>query len=155
MTGLSFKVQTGTSYAAAIEAMGAGKAQIGFLSTFAILIAEEKYGVVPALANLRKYSTNDVDPDKDLKGQLEPFYKGQFITSDPTVKQLTDLKGKSFCLRRPDLRLRLHHPAHPAQGRGRPIRTKTSKRRPTPGRTPTLRSRSIKATAMRALPSST
>jgi phosphonate transport system substrate-binding protein len=97
MTGLSFKVQTGTSYAAAIEAMGAGKAQIGFLSTFAILIAEEKYGVIPALANLRKYSTNDVDPDKDLKGQLEPFYKGQFIASDPNVKQLTDLKGKSFC----------------------------------------------------------
>jgi phosphonate transport system substrate-binding protein len=97
MTGLTFKVQTGTSYAAAIEAMGAGKAQIGFLSTFAVLIAEEKYGVIPALANLRKYSTNDVDPDKDLKGQLEPFYKGQFITSDPNIKQLTDLKGKSFC----------------------------------------------------------
>ena len=31
MTGLTYSIQTGTSYAAAIEAMGAGKAQVGFL----------------------------------------------------------------------------------------------------------------------------
>jgi phosphonate transport system substrate-binding protein len=98
MTGLAFKVQTGTSYAAAIEAMGAGHAQVGFLSTFAILIAEEKYGIIPALANLRNYATNDLDPDKALKGQLEPFYKGQFIANNASgVKTLADLKGKTFC----------------------------------------------------------
>jgi phosphonate transport system substrate-binding protein len=98
MTGLSFNIQTGTSYAAAIEAMGGGKAQVGFLNTFSILIAEQKYGVIPALANLRNYATNDADPDKGLSGQLEPFYKGQFIANSASgIKTLADLKGKTFC----------------------------------------------------------
>ncbi len=98
MTGLSYKVETGTSYAAAIEAMGANKAQVGFLNTFSILIAEAKYGIIPALANLRNYATNDLDPDKGLKGQLEPFYKGQFIAgADSGITKLADLKGKTFC----------------------------------------------------------
>ena len=98
MTGLNYTVQTGTSYGAAIEAMGAGQAQVGFLNTFSILLAEEKYGIIPALANLRNYNTNDVDPDKDLAGQLEPFYKGQFIANvDSGITQLSDLKGKTFC----------------------------------------------------------
>jgi len=98
MTGLSYSVQTGTSYAAAIEAMGAGKAQVGFLNTFSILAAQAKYGIIPALINLRKYSTNDLDPDKALLGQLEPFYKGQFITTATSgIKTYADLKGKTFC----------------------------------------------------------
>ncbi len=98
MTGLSYTVQTGTSYAAAIEAMGAGKAQVGFLNTFSILIAEAKYQIIPALINLRKYQTNDLDPDKALGGQLEPFYKAQFITkADSGIKTYADLKGKTFC----------------------------------------------------------
>jgi phosphonate transport system substrate-binding protein len=98
MTGLSYTVQTGTSYAAAIEAMGAGKAQVGFLNTFSILIAEAKYQIIPALINLRKYQTNDLDPDKALGGQLEPFYKAQFITTATSgIKTYADLKGKTFC----------------------------------------------------------
>jgi phosphonate transport system substrate-binding protein len=98
VTGLSFKIETGTSYAAAIEAMGAEKAQVGFLNTFAILGAQAKYGIIPALINLRKYSTNDLDPDKALKDQLEPFYKGQFIANNASgIKTLADLKGKTFC----------------------------------------------------------
>ncbi|MGA2489657.1 MAG: phosphate/phosphite/phosphonate ABC transporter substrate-binding protein [Anaerolineales bacterium] len=98
MTGLSYTIQTGTSYAAAIEAMGAGKAQVGFLNTFSILAAQAKYGIIPALINLRKYSTNDLDPDKALSGQLEPFYKGQFIASAASgIKTYADLKGKTFC----------------------------------------------------------
>jgi phosphonate transport system substrate-binding protein len=97
MTGLSFTIQTGTSYAAAIEAMGGDKAQVGFLNTFSILAAQAKYGIIPALINLRNYSTNDIDPDKGLAGQLEPFYKGQFITNDPNIKTFADLKGKTFC----------------------------------------------------------
>src|ERR1700690_177493 len=98
MTGLTYTIQTGTSYAAAIEAMGAGKAQVGFLNTFSILAAQAKYGIIPALINLRKYSTNDLDPDKALGGQLEPFYKGQFIAGTSTgIKTLADLKGKTFC----------------------------------------------------------
>jgi phosphonate transport system substrate-binding protein len=98
MTGLTYKIETGTSYAAAIEAMGAEKAQVGFLNTFSILIAEAKYGIVPALANLRNYATNDIDPDKSLGGQLEPFYKGQFIAGvDTGITSFADLKGKTFC----------------------------------------------------------
>ena len=98
MTGLSYTIQTGTSYAAAIEAMGAGKAQVGFLNTFSILAAQAKYGIIPALINLRNYSTNDLDPDKALGGQLEPFYRGQFIANvNSGIKSFADLKGKTFC----------------------------------------------------------
>ena len=98
MTGLTYAVQTGTSYAAAIEAMGAGKAQVGFLNTFSILIAQAKYGITPVLVNLRNYQTNDLDPDKALKGQFEPFYKSQYITTAASgIKTFADLKGKTFC----------------------------------------------------------
>jgi len=98
MTGLTYTIQTGTSYAAAIEAMGGGKAQVGFLNTFSILAAQAKYGIIPALINLRNYSTNDLDPDKALGGKLEPFYKGQFITTASSgIKSLADVKGKNFC----------------------------------------------------------
>lgn len=98
MTGLSFKIEVGTSFAASIEAMGANKAQIGFLNTFSILLAEQKYQIVPVLANLRKYATNSVDPDIALKDTMQPFYKAEFITkADSGIKTLADLKGKTFC----------------------------------------------------------
>jgi phosphonate transport system substrate-binding protein len=98
MTGLSFKEEVGTSYAASIEALGAEKAQVSFLNTFSVLLAEQKYGVIPALVAVRKYSTNDLDPDKNLGGQLEPFYKGQFIANvNSGIKSFADLKGKTFC----------------------------------------------------------
>jgi phosphonate transport system substrate-binding protein len=98
MTGLSFQIVVGTSYGASIEAMGAEKAQVGFLNTFSVLLAEQKYQVVPALAVLRKYTANDVDPDKALSGQMEAFYKGQFIANNASgIKTLADMKGKTFC----------------------------------------------------------
>jgi phosphonate transport system substrate-binding protein len=98
MTGLNFKMEVGTTFAASIEAMGAEKAQIGFLNTFSALLAGVKYGVTPALVAIRKYATNDVDPDKALEGQLEPFYKGQFIANaDSGISTFADLKGKTFC----------------------------------------------------------
>lgn len=98
MTGLAFEIEVGTSYAASIEAMGANKAQVGFLNTFSILLAEQKYQIVPVIGNLRKYNTNAVDPDAGEKGKMLPFYKGQFITkADSGIKTLADLKGKSFC----------------------------------------------------------
>ena len=98
MTGLTFKIEVGTSFAATIEAMGANKAQVGFLNTFSELLAEQKYGIVPALAVLRKYNTNDIDPDKAEAGKLTPYYKGQFIANKASgIKTLADLKGKTFC----------------------------------------------------------
>jgi phosphonate transport system substrate-binding protein len=98
MTGMTFKMEVGTTFAASIEAMGAEKAQVGFLNTFSALLAGAKYGVTPSLVAVRKYATNDVDPDKALEGQLEPFYKGQFIANvDSGIKSFADLKGKTFC----------------------------------------------------------
>src|SRR5512135_2165410 len=98
MTGLAFKEEVGTSFAASIEAMGAEKAQVGFLNTFSALLAQSKYGVFPVLLAIRKYNTNDVDPDKALAGQPEPFYKGQFIANVASgIKGFADLKGKTFC----------------------------------------------------------
>jgi phosphonate transport system substrate-binding protein len=98
MTGLTFKIEVGTSFGASIEAMGAKKAQVGFLNTFSVLLAEQKYQIIPALATLRKYATNDIDPDKALSGQMEPFYRGQFIANNASgIKTIADLKGKTFC----------------------------------------------------------
>lgn len=87
ITGLTYKIEVGTSFGASIEAMGAGKAQIGFLNTFSILLARQKYGVVPVLVSLRTY-----------KGKLENFYQGQFIANKKSnIKTVADLKGKKFC----------------------------------------------------------
>jgi len=98
MTGLAYKIEVGTTFAASIEAMGANKAQVGFLNTFSVLLAQQKYGIVPALAVLRKYNTNAVDPDKAEAGKLTPYYKGQFIAKkDSGIKSFADLKGKTFC----------------------------------------------------------
>ena len=98
MTGLTFKMEVGTTFAASIEAMGAEKAQVSFMNTFSVLLAEQKYGVIPALVAIRKYASNDIDPDKALAGQPEPFYRGQFIAgADKGIKSFADLKGKSFC----------------------------------------------------------
>jgi phosphonate transport system substrate-binding protein len=98
ITGLYYEIQVGTSYAVSIEAMGAGKAHAGFLATFAAILAREKYEIEPALASTRAYQTNDIDPDKDLKGTQQMFYKGQFITKKGSgIKSIADLKGKTFC----------------------------------------------------------
>ena len=98
MTGLAFKMEVGTSFAASIEAMGAEKAQVSFLNTLSALLAASKYEVFPAMLAIRKYSTNDVDPDKALAGEPEPFYRGQFIANVASgVTSFADLKGKSFC----------------------------------------------------------
>lgn len=87
LTGLSYKIEVGTSYAASIEALGAGKAQFGFLNTFSAILAKEKYGVTPLLVALRPY-----------KGKLENFYQGQFIANKASgIKTIADLKGKTFC----------------------------------------------------------
>ncbi|MCA1554677.1 MAG: phosphate/phosphite/phosphonate ABC transporter substrate-binding protein, partial [Chloroflexi bacterium] len=56
----------------------------------------------PALVASRAYVTTDLDPDKDLKGKLEPFYKGQFLTKKGSgIKSIADLKGKTFCFTDP------------------------------------------------------
>ena len=98
MTGLNFEMEVGTSFAASIEAMGAEKAQVGFLNTFSALLAGAKYGVTPSLVAIRRYATNELDPDNALGDQLQPFYKAQFIANvDSGINSFADLKGKTFC----------------------------------------------------------
>lgn len=87
LTGMTYKIEVGTNFAASIEAMGAGKAPFGFLNTFSAILAKEKYGVEPALVALRNY-----------KGKPENFYQGQFIANKASnIKSIADLKGKTFC----------------------------------------------------------
>ena len=107
ITGLTYKVEVGTSEAASIEAMGGGKAQMGFLNTFAILLAHQKYNVDVALVAQRKYGVRkadgtytafDFDTDKAMAGQLASFYKPEYFTkAGSAIKTLQDVKGKSFC----------------------------------------------------------
>lgn len=82
-TGLTIKANVGTDFAAVREAMGAGKAHIGWLNTFNYVLAHEKYGVDVALVTVRFGSTS---------------YKGQILDrADSGIKSLQDLKGKVMC----------------------------------------------------------
>jgi len=107
ITGLTYKVEAGTSEAASIEAMGGGKAQMGFLNTFSILLAYQKYQVDVALIAQRKYGYQkpdgtyaafDFDPDKAMAGQLTSYYKPEYFTrAGSGIKTLQDVKGKKMC----------------------------------------------------------
>jgi phosphonate transport system substrate-binding protein len=82
-TGLVISANVGTDFAAVREAMGAGKAQIGWLNTFNYVLAHEKYGVDVALVTVRFGATT---------------YKGQIIVrADSGITTLADLKGKVMC----------------------------------------------------------
>ncbi|MFQ5445278.1 MAG: phosphate/phosphite/phosphonate ABC transporter substrate-binding protein [Nitrospinales bacterium] len=81
-TGLYFKTAVATSYASVIEAMGAGKVDIGWLATLSYVLAKKKYDVDLLLIVVRFGS---------------PFYRGQIVVhSNSGVKTLADLKGKTF-----------------------------------------------------------
>jgi len=82
-TGYVIEANVGTDFAAVREAMGAGKAHIGWLNTFNYVLAHEKYGVDVALVTVRYGSTS---------------YKGQIIVrADSGINSLQDLKGKVMC----------------------------------------------------------
>lgn len=82
-TGLVINANVGTDFAAVREAMGAGKAHIGWMNTFNYVLAHEKYGVDVSLVTVRFGSTS---------------YKGQIIVrADSGIKTLDDLKGKVMC----------------------------------------------------------
>ncbi len=82
-TGLVVQANVGTDFAAVREAMGAGKAQIGWLNTFNYVLAHEKYGVEVGLVTERFGSTS---------------YRGQFnVRADSGITKLEDIKGKVMC----------------------------------------------------------
>ncbi len=81
-TGYKVKGSVGTSYNAVVEAMGAGRVDIGWLNPFGYVLAHDKYGVEPLLISLRRGSRS---------------YFGVIITrKDSGINSIKDLKGKRF-----------------------------------------------------------
>ena len=81
-TGLHFKTSVATSYAAVIEAMGAGKVDVGWLATFSYVLAHDKF---------------DVDLLLVVQRFGSPYYRGQImVRADRGIKDLAGLKGKRF-----------------------------------------------------------
>lgn len=82
VTGLHFSTAVATSYAAVIEAMGAGKVDIGWLATFSYVLARDKYDVDLLLIVVRFG---------------KPYYRGQIMVRvDSGINTLADLKGKAM-----------------------------------------------------------
>ena len=81
-TGYQFQTFVATSYAGVIEAMGAGRADIGWLNTFSYVIAHQKYGVEVRLVTVRFGL---------------PYYRAEIITQTGSgINTLADLRGKRF-----------------------------------------------------------
>ena len=81
ITGYQFEISVPTSYAAVIEAMGSDKADVAWFAPFAYVLANQKYNAQVILSTIRNNATT---------------YTSIFITADPSVKTLQDLKGKKF-----------------------------------------------------------
>jgi len=81
-TGYKFESFVATSYAGVIEAMGAGRADIGWLNTFSYVIAHDKYGVEVRLVTVRFGL---------------PYYRAEIIApANSGINTLADLRGKRF-----------------------------------------------------------
>lgn len=81
-TGYKVRAEVPTSYAATIEAMCAGRVDIGFIATLAYVLAHQKCGVEARLVSVR---------------QAKPFYVSQILyRADLPVKTLADLRGKKM-----------------------------------------------------------
>jgi phosphonate transport system substrate-binding protein len=81
-TGYKVQGTVGTSYSAVVEAMGAGRVDIGWLNPFSYVLAHSKYGVEPLLITTRRGART---------------YFGVIITrTDSGINSIKDLKGKRF-----------------------------------------------------------
>jgi phosphonate transport system substrate-binding protein len=86
-TGYTIKVSVPTSYAAVVEAMGANNVDVGWLATFAYVLARDKFGAEVVLATVRQGSKT---------------YTGQIIVhADSGISTLEQLKGKKFAFVEP------------------------------------------------------
>jgi len=82
LTGYKIDVEVPTSYAAVIEAMGAGKVDVGWLAPFAYVLARDKYRVEVMQIVMR-------DGTKS--------YVSQFLVhADSGITSIDGLKGKKF-----------------------------------------------------------
>jgi phosphonate transport system substrate-binding protein len=81
-TGYYFEIKVPTSYASVIEAMGTNQADIGWLATFAYILANQKFGAEVAMTTVRN----------GLKA-----YRGEFITWNGSgIEKLEDIQGRSI-----------------------------------------------------------
>jgi phosphonate transport system substrate-binding protein len=81
-TGYRFESFVATSYAGVIEAMGAERADIGWLNAFSYVIAHQKYEVEVRLVTVRFGL---------------PYYRAEIIAQSASgINSLADLKGKRF-----------------------------------------------------------
>jgi phosphonate transport system substrate-binding protein len=82
ISGLEIKTSVPTSYAAVIETMGVGRADIAWLPTFSYYLANKKYGAYVTFQTVRNGLSK---------------YRGQFIArADSDVKSLADIAGKTI-----------------------------------------------------------
>ncbi len=79
-TGYHFKIAVPTSYAAVIEALGTNQADVAWLSTYAYILAKQKYDAEVRLITVRN----------GLKA-----YRGQFVArANSGIKSIEDIEGK-------------------------------------------------------------
>jgi len=81
-TGYYYRVSVPTSYAAVIEALGAGKLDIAWLAPLSYVLAHDKYGARVMLVAIRAGK-------KDYRGFI-------IARTDSGINSIEDLKGKRF-----------------------------------------------------------
>ena len=81
-TGYYYKATVPTSYAAVIEALGAGKLEIAWLAPLSYVLAHDKYSARVLLITIRAGS-------KDYRGHI-------IAHTDRGINSIEDLKGKRF-----------------------------------------------------------
>jgi phosphonate transport system substrate-binding protein len=83
-TGLRFKLSVPTSREAVIEAMGTNNVDLGWLPPLSYLVARDRVGVEPLLANVRRGSTT-------ASGQI-------VVRADSGITSLNGLRGGRFAI---------------------------------------------------------
>ncbi len=87
ITGLAYTALARPATSAVLESLAAGQAQVAFLDPIAVILGQAKYGLDTGVIILRSY-----------QDQLAPFSQREFIARTASrIKQLTDLRGKTFC----------------------------------------------------------
>jgi phosphonate transport system substrate-binding protein len=81
-TGLSFKGDVPTSYAAVVEAMCADRVDIGWVSPLAYILAHDKCGADMSLVSITRVGTK--------------YWAAIVTRADSPIQKIEDLKGKRF-----------------------------------------------------------
>lgn len=87
-TGLAWKVSIPTSYAAQIESVCAGQADVAFIAPLQMTLMLDKNCGTPILAALRT--------DPETKQLSTTYYSQILVKSDSGINDIAGLKGKTF-----------------------------------------------------------